>query len=78
MKGADVPEARRSDVKDAPAFSVRGAELRCTCAITGSTYTALWDGSREGAFALADEAADGTSHLVPQTPHYAWLLSSRP
>lgn len=76
MSAADLPTARRSDVESAAAFSVEGTELRCTCAITGSNYATTWDGTRESALALADEAAEGTSHLVTETPHYAWLRSS--
>jgi hypothetical protein len=77
MRSANLPTARRSDVENAPAFHVERAELRCTCTITGSTYGPAWDGSREGAFALADEAAEGTSGLLSLSPHYAWLRSSR-
>jgi hypothetical protein len=77
MSAAKLPAARRSDVQEAPLFAVQGTELRCTCGITGSTYAVTWDGSREGALALADEAAQGTGHLVTETPHYAWLRSSR-
>jgi hypothetical protein len=77
MQAAHLPDARRSDVEQAPAFSVVGGEIRCTCRITGSTYFAEWDGSEAAAARLADEAAEGTAFLVTRTPHYAWLRSSR-
>jgi hypothetical protein len=76
MESAALPAARRSDVEVAPRFSIAGDEVSCTCGITGSTYTARWDGTDASAFRLADEAAEGTAHLVTSTPHYAWLRSS--
>ena len=75
---AQLPEARRGDVESAPHFTAFDGELRCTCDITGSTYTAEWDGTESEAMRLADEAADGTAHLVTRTPYYAWLRSRKP
>ena len=75
MQAAQLPNERSSDVEESADFSVADGEVRCTCRITGSTYTAEWDGSDATAVRLADEAADGTAYLVTRTPYYAWLRS---
>jgi hypothetical protein len=75
MQVAQLPASRRSDVEEAPRFSVHPGEIRCTCGVTGSTYSVEWDGSDAVALRLADEAADGTAFLVTSTPHYRWLRS---
>ena len=75
MRVARLPEAQRTAVEQAPDFHVVDGEIRCTCGITGSTYSAVWDGSDETARHFADEAAHGTVLLVTRTPYYAWLRS---
>jgi hypothetical protein len=77
MKVAQLPAARRGDVEEAAEFAIADTEICCRCKITGSTYTAVWDGSEATANRLADEAADGMAYLLAHTPHYAWLRSNR-
>jgi hypothetical protein len=77
VSAAGLPTARGKDVRESCDFRISGDRslLRLTCTITGSTYEQPWDGSEAAALALADEAAEGTAHLIARTPHYAWLRS---
>jgi hypothetical protein len=77
VSAAGLPVARKRDVREACELRTDDTRslLRLTCTITGSSYELPWDGSEAAAFALADEAADGTAHLITRTPHYAWLRS---
>ena len=79
MNDAQLPPARRTDVRDSCELwtDTDPALIGVTCTITGSTYEHPWDGSDREAVALVDEAADGTAYLVTRTPPYAWIRSRR-
>jgi hypothetical protein len=74
---ASLPLARQSDLSESCELRRDDSVLRITCTITGSSYERPWDGSEAGALGLADEAAEGTAHLIERTPHYDWMRSGR-
>jgi hypothetical protein len=80
MNGAAVPAVRRDDVREAPTFSSRGGKIRCTCGITGSTYSEPWDGTPASAELFAQTVGEATASLVARTKknhRYAWLYAGR-
>jgi hypothetical protein len=80
MRKAEIPPARQADVEQAPTFSAMNGEILCTCGITGSSYSELWDGSATSAEAFAQSVGETTALLVRKTKmdhHYAWLYASR-
>jgi hypothetical protein len=77
LDAARLAPARRSDLNESCELRLDDSVLRLTCTITGSSYERPWDGSDAGALGLADEAAEGTAHLIERTPHYDWMRSGR-
>jgi hypothetical protein len=78
MTDAQLPPARRADVRDSCELwtSTDPPLVGVTCTITGSEHERPWDGSQAAAAALVDEAAESTAYLVRRTK-YAWLRSRR-
>ncbi len=65
---------------ESPTFSVHDGEIRCTCDITGSTYSEEWDGTTVSAEAFAQTVGEDTAALVSRTRKnhsYAWLYARR-
>src|SRR5215211_1183394 len=73
MREAALPRGRSLAVEQAPRFSIVEGEIRCGCGLTGSSYSARWDGSAEAAEAFAVRAGSDSARLVRETPRHAWL-----
>ena len=73
MRQASLPEGRSPEVAQAPRFSALEGEIRCECGITGSSYSAFWDGSDEAARAFAERAGRDSARLIRETPRHGWL-----
>jgi hypothetical protein len=79
MADAQLPPARRADVRDSCELWAGSdpPSVGVTCTITGTEHESPWDGSREVAVAVVDEAAESTAHLVTRTDKYPWLQSRK-